>query len=296
MSRYHHIHRTITLITVMFTHTAASPLRAAFTANITEILTTPTPALGDTYPAFIEVFYSDTQNPFDLVILDATPGREHRIKQVITITPDPSENFLTFHESDWPEPSPFVSNILPIQSIEPQLGLGFGAGIFSTARRLILYDTTTNWQPGIELTTQQLLEMSPNVHESIVLELIVNGAASVAQIQGVTDDMTLTLDFGQAAFRLLQDGGFSSQFVNGSVNENLQLLDGSPLTPGFSTEQAPLPDTESNTTSMPLPNSAVMGGVVLGFILVFRRGRPPHFRRQSRAVHQTFHSHRLLAA
>jgi len=91
---------------------------------------------GRHLPAHIELTLAGAVNqPFDLVVLQAAPGRTESIEQVFTITPEPGDDLVVLHEGDLPGalPGGVPSNVQPLAVAD----LPLGRPDAPTSRRLV---------------------------------------------------------------------------------------------------------------------------------------------------------------
>ncbi len=132
-------HSTVLIVTVVL----FGVVSAVHAGTISELNIAPVQHHGSQYPAFIELVTSDLTQPFDLLILDGSQGREGRILQRYTIDPAGAD-MVVLHEGDWPTPVTAEVRAIPVDDLN--LVASTFSNFAGTSRWLFLIDhELANW-------------------------------------------------------------------------------------------------------------------------------------------------------
>jgi hypothetical protein len=250
--------------------------------RVTEVLTAPCEG-PDARPAYLELFYDDPPEAFDLAVLNASPGRSPWIERLIRLEMKPGRETILLHEGTWPK-GPGAEEERPRIAL-PEGGLGFGGGTFGTARRLVVFDgpavrgdTGAPFEVRNPVPKQSLWPETLDVADSVALSFDGGEVASLDPSHAALQEAaTLDLEYGEAAYRWHDGVDYENRFETGLIDPQLSFEDGTTLDPGQLNRWS-----SGGAAPMPAPTTAVtMVAALLGAGAVSRRRPRASGRRSS---------------
>lgn len=203
----------------------ALPGRAAI---VSEVLTGPAGGVGP----YVELVNLGDE-PFDLVMLDANPDRQRMVRWVVTIDPL-GHKAVVLHEGDWAWPLPVGAAAIGVGDLD------LGQAAVGASRRLVAFAGVTGWSLGT--TAPPLDEWTDAAHGLPVVMDVATWQVNGWPVNPLFNEPVQAIVIGDALSRHRDETGHLPSWSTGPVDEHLQFLNGSSLTPGAINDPLTLPE------------------------------------------------------